>query len=113
MGLVTTDIQAAATALAAGHVCAIPTETVYGLAANALEATAIAAVFALKGRPADPTTSKPSATHVTQPGTTEWHTSRRTGPLARVWASDDAPVRDGGCSSPNAGSKTVDPWVKV
>lgn len=63
MGLVTTDIQAAATALAAGHVCAIPTETVYGLAANALEATAIAAVFALKGRPAD----HPLIVHVAQP----------------------------------------------
>lgn len=40
-------------ALAAGDVVALPTETVYGLAAAADDERAIRKVFALKGRPAD------------------------------------------------------------
>ena len=43
----------AARALAAGHVAVIPTETVYGLGAVADDATAVARVFAIKGRPVD------------------------------------------------------------
>lgn len=43
----------AATNLQLGHVVAIPTETVYGLAANALNPNAVAAIFAAKGRPMD------------------------------------------------------------
>lgn len=35
-----------------GNVVALPTETVYGLAANALEEWAVARIFELKGRPA-------------------------------------------------------------
>ncbi len=42
----------AAEILAEGGLVAIPTETVYGLAANALDGAAVAAVFARKGRPA-------------------------------------------------------------
>lgn len=38
--------------LRAGEVVALPTETVYGLAANALDADAVARIFAAKGRPA-------------------------------------------------------------
>lgn len=38
--------------LLAGDVVALPTETVYGLAANALDAEAVAKVFAVKRRPA-------------------------------------------------------------
>lgn len=38
--------------LQAGEVVAVPTETVYGLAANALDENAVAKLFALKGRPA-------------------------------------------------------------
>ena len=38
--------------LAAGEPVALPTETVYGLAANALDAKAVARVFAIKDRPA-------------------------------------------------------------
>ena len=38
--------------LRAGQVVALPTETVYGLAANALDPAAVAAIFAAKGRPA-------------------------------------------------------------
>lgn len=36
----------------AGHVVALPTETVYGLAANALDAKAVARIYEIKGRPA-------------------------------------------------------------
>lgn len=41
----------AASALAAGDVVAVTTETVYGLAANAWDMAAVAKIFALKGRP--------------------------------------------------------------
>ena len=38
--------------LKAGEVVALPTETVYGLAANALDPAAVAKIFEIKGRPA-------------------------------------------------------------
>lgn len=44
-------LQAAAAALQAGRLVGVPTETVYGLAADATNARAVAAVFAAKGRP--------------------------------------------------------------
>ena len=44
-------IRQAAKALARGDIVAFPTETVYGLGANALDGTAIAKVFAAKERP--------------------------------------------------------------
>ncbi|MEE8633078.1 MAG: L-threonylcarbamoyladenylate synthase [Methyloceanibacter sp.] len=44
-------IAAAAQALAKGDLVAFPTETVYGLGANALDAHAVARVFAAKERP--------------------------------------------------------------
>jgi L-threonylcarbamoyladenylate synthase len=50
---VTTDVELAVAALASGHLCAIPTETVYGLAANALDESAVARVFQAKSRPID------------------------------------------------------------
>lgn len=43
----------AATLLSDGQVVAVPTETVYGLAANALDADAVQRIFAAKGRPSD------------------------------------------------------------
>ena len=46
-------IRAAVQALAAGELVGLPTETVYGLAADADNASAIAKIFATKGRPAD------------------------------------------------------------
>ncbi len=46
-------VQRAAGLLRAGEVVALPTETVYGLAANALEAKAVAGIFQIKGRPAN------------------------------------------------------------
>jgi L-threonylcarbamoyladenylate synthase len=51
--MITNDISQVVTALTAGKLCAIPTETVYGLAANALDEAAVARVFAAKERPAD------------------------------------------------------------
>ena len=42
----------AAKMLRAGEVVALPTETVYGLAANALDSAAVARIFQIKGRPA-------------------------------------------------------------
>jgi len=50
------DPQALAAALQAlqqGRLLGLPTETVYGLAANALNDAAVAGIFAAKGRPAD------------------------------------------------------------
>jgi L-threonylcarbamoyladenylate synthase len=46
-------IDRAARWLAAGGLVALPTETVYGLGADATNPTAVAGIFALKGRPAD------------------------------------------------------------
>src|SRR5690349_10111085 len=43
----------AAEVLRAGGLVAFPTETVYGLGANALDAEAVARIFAAKGRPAN------------------------------------------------------------
>ncbi|MFZ9132927.1 MAG: L-threonylcarbamoyladenylate synthase, partial [Gemmobacter sp.] len=45
-------IAAAAALLRAGGLVAMPTETVYGLAADATNPDAIAALYAAKGRPA-------------------------------------------------------------
>ncbi|MDA9444901.1 translation factor Sua5 [Bradyrhizobium sp. CCBAU 51745] len=44
--------QAAARTLAAGGLVAFPTETVYGLGADAANATAVAHIYSAKGRPA-------------------------------------------------------------
>ncbi|OYT94701.1 MAG: threonylcarbamoyl-AMP synthase, partial [Pseudomonas sp. PGPPP3] len=52
MPLLTTCPQLACDRLKAGELLALPTETVYGLAANARDEQAVAKVFALKGRPA-------------------------------------------------------------
>ncbi|HEX5228478.1 MAG TPA: L-threonylcarbamoyladenylate synthase, partial [Bryobacteraceae bacterium] len=45
-------IQEAAERIRAGELVAFPTETVYGLGANALDADAVARIYKLKGRPA-------------------------------------------------------------
>ena len=52
MPLLTTCPQQACDRLKAGELLALPTETVYGLAADARDEQAVAKVFALKGRPA-------------------------------------------------------------
>ena len=45
-------VKRAAELLRIGEVVALPTETVYGLAANALDEKAVAKIFQIKGRPA-------------------------------------------------------------
>ena len=45
-------LEQAAQALRAGRLVAFPTETVYGLGANALDGDAVARIFEAKGRPA-------------------------------------------------------------
>ncbi|MFD9335016.1 L-threonylcarbamoyladenylate synthase [Streptomyces sp. NPDC060028] len=47
----TSDIEKAADVLRAGGLVAFPTETVYGLGANAEDPTAVARIFQAKGRP--------------------------------------------------------------
>lgn len=49
----TEKLRRAAEVLRRGGLCGIPTETVYGLAANALDDTAVRKIFAAKGRPQD------------------------------------------------------------
>ena len=51
--LETEKLQRAAQVLRCGGLCGIPTETVYGLAANALDEAAVKKIFAAKGRPQD------------------------------------------------------------
>jgi L-threonylcarbamoyladenylate synthase len=55
-----TEIEHAAALLRAGKLVAFPTETVYGLGANALDAAAVARIFEAKGRP----TTSPIIVHV-------------------------------------------------
>ncbi len=47
------DLRAAAALLREGELVAIPTETVYGLAADAGNGAAVASIFRAKGRPSD------------------------------------------------------------
>jgi len=47
----TAGIERASRALQAGELVGLPTETVYGLAANALSDEAVASIYAAKGRP--------------------------------------------------------------
>lgn len=53
MTTVTTDVGRALEVLRVGGLVAIPTETVYGLAADASNEAAVRRIFAAKGRPAD------------------------------------------------------------
>ncbi len=48
---VATAVARAVAELAAGHLVAVPTETVYGLAADATNGEAVAGIFEAKGRP--------------------------------------------------------------
>lgn len=49
---ITTDLARAAELIRAGQLVAVPTETVYGLAANALNERAVRKIYEVKGRPA-------------------------------------------------------------
>lgn len=56
-------IAAAAEAIRRGELVALPTETVYGLGANAMSAAAVERIYAAKGRPA----TNPLIVHVDSP----------------------------------------------
>jgi L-threonylcarbamoyladenylate synthase len=73
-----TDVAEAARMLSAGGLVAMPTETVYGLAAVARDADAVRRVFAVKGRPLD----HPLIVHVASEE------------AAREWAATWPPVAD-------------------
>lgn len=66
MNDITNKIKHAAQLLHAGELVAFPTETVYGLGADARNPTALAKIFAAKGRPADHPliVHLPDATHL-------------------------------------------------
>ena len=49
----TEGIKDAAKHLAGGEIVAFPTETVYGLGANAFDSEAVKGIFEAKGRPGD------------------------------------------------------------
>ena len=77
------DVALAGKLLAEGQLVAIPTETVYGLAANALSADGAASIYAAKGRPQD----NPLIVHIAD--------LQQIGPLAReipegVWKMAEA-----------------------
>lgn len=58
------DIRPAAKALAEGKLVAFPTETVYGLGADAMNPEAVRKIFEAKGRPSD----NPLIVHISDPG---------------------------------------------
>ena len=64
---VTTSVDRAIEAIGRGDLVAIPTETVYGLAADATNPAAIARIFSVKGRPAD----HPLIVHIAEPSDLE------------------------------------------
>ena len=61
--LLSRDVARAVDALRASGLVGLPTETVYGLAADATDVAAVARIFAVKGRPAD----HPLIVHVAHP----------------------------------------------
>jgi L-threonylcarbamoyladenylate synthase len=81
MSVAAEDITRAAALLKAGELVAFPTETVYGLGADAANAEAVRKVFAAKGRPAD----HPLIVHIADPAQLErW--AREVPAYARVLA---------------------------
>ena len=73
------DIEKAAQILRQGGLVGIPTETVYGLAADALNGPAVAGIFAAKNRPMD---NPPDCTYqrfVPMGGFGGWGTGERPG----------------------------------
>lgn len=76
--MITEDVHAAAAVIRAGGLVGLPTETVYGLAADAANGAAIERLYAVKGRPAD----HPSIVHVASVDD------------ARTWAAAWPPAAD-------------------
>ncbi|MGA1236022.1 MAG: L-threonylcarbamoyladenylate synthase, partial [Limisphaerales bacterium] len=66
-------IEASVQLLSEGQVVALPTETVYGLAANALNPDAVEQIFRIKGRPAhNPVIVHVSSTTMARNCTASW-----------------------------------------
>ena len=76
MPIITTDLARCVARVRAGDLLGMPTETVYGLAADAANVEAVAKVFALKGRPS----SNPLIVHL--------HDASQAG----QWAAEVAPA---------------------
>ena len=72
------EVARAAALLRAGGTVAFPTETVYGLGADATNARAVARIFEIKGRPR----FNPLIVHIAEPGDAEAHA--RVDPRARA-----------------------------
>ncbi len=77
-------VARAAELLRAGELVALPTETVYGLAANALNARAVSRIFEAKGRPAqNPVIVHVASTEMARRCVTDWPTLADR--LAEAW----------------------------
>lgn len=104
-------IVRAVEALEAGRLLGMPTETVYGLAADAGNAAAVAQIYAVKGRP----DFNPLIAHVAsiEAAQTEGHLDERALRLAQAfWPGPVTlivPVQDGGrvCELARAGLNTI------
>ncbi len=103
-------IARAAEFLRAGGLVAFPTETVYGLGANALDARAVAGIFAAKQRPA----TDPMIVHVAAPAEAARVAADLPGPAARLmdrfWPGPLTLVLPRGAAVPpivTAGGETV------
>ena len=69
----TISLEDAAARIQAGELVAFPTETVYGLGANALDASAVEKIYAAKGRPAtSPLIVHVSSIEMARSLVTEW-----------------------------------------
>ena len=82
-------MKRAAELLRAGEVVALPTETVYGLAANALDEKAVAKIFEVKGRPAN----NPIIVHVASVEMAKRCVDNVAGPGGQIGARHSGPVR--------------------
>src|SRR5262245_45013976 len=110
------NITRAAETLRAGGLVAFPTETVYGLGANALDAAAVKKIFAVKGRPAN----SPIIVHVAGPElvssvAASWPTIAQQlaerfwpGPLTIVLPKRDAVPADVTASGPTVAVRVPD-----
>jgi len=79
------ELRRAAELLRAGRLVAFPTETVYGLGANALDAEAVGRIFTAKGRPAtSPLIVHVDSVQMARTLVTEWPDSA-TALAARFW----------------------------
>ena len=67
------SIRQAGQILKRGGLVAFPTETVYGLGADALNEDAAAKIYAAKGRPSDNPLMQPRCPHCQKPHRSECH----------------------------------------